>query len=76
MKTVQLHEAKTKLEEIVTALPDTGEIIITRDDEPVARLSPLTPKPSLRDLRPISVGALLRPIFAPDDDLLEDMLAR
>lgn len=60
----------------MTALPDTGEVIITRDDKPVARLSPLPTQPSLRGLRPISVGALLRPIFGPDDDLLEEMLAR
>ena len=33
------------------------------------------PRPSLRNLQPASVGAVLRPFPAPDDDLLGEMLA-
>ena len=32
------------------------------------------PRTSLRDVKPVSVGKLLRPVFLPDDDLMEEMI--
>ena len=34
----------------------------------------IRPRPSLRDLRPVSLGAAKRNPFAPDDDLLDEMM--
>jgi hypothetical protein len=33
----------------------------------------IRPRPSLRDIRPASVGSVLRPL-GPEDDLLDEML--
>ena len=48
--------------------------MITDQDKPVARLTAAAPRPSLRDLKPASIGAVLRPFPAADDDLLAEML--
>ena len=52
-----------------------GELVITDADQPVARISRVPARASLRDLRPKSVGALLRPFPASEDDTLGEMLA-
>ena len=76
MSTVTLEEAKSKLDELVGRLPQEGEIVITDGTRPVARLS--TPSRgaghSVFDIKPLSVGALLRPYPHPDDDILGEML--
>lgn len=74
MQTVTLSEAQKRLAELVRDLPREGALIVTEDDKPVAKISPLSSQPSLRDLKPHSVGAILRPYPSPEDDLLGEML--
>ncbi len=38
MKTISLEEAQNHLGEIIEKLPPGGEIVLTRDDKPVATL--------------------------------------
>ncbi len=75
MKTVGLDEAQTRLSELVDALERDGDVVITRDDQPVARLTSPAAQPSLRDSKPASVGRVLRPLNGRDD-LLEEMLGQ
>jgi prevent-host-death family protein len=75
MQTVTLDDAQQHLTELVRDLVKEQEIIITAGDKPVARLvSAASPRPSLSDIRPVSVGGVLRPYPSVDDDLLEEML--
>jgi hypothetical protein len=74
MKSIRINEAASKLEELVKLLPVTGDVSLTRGDEPIARLTAPDGQTSLRDLQPSSVGAILRPLFGEDDDLLDEML--
>jgi len=74
MQTVTLSEAQKHLLELVRELPRQGELLITDADKPVARLSSVAAPTSLRQLQPTSVGAVLRPFPAPDDDMLGEML--
>ena len=50
MITVTLHEAQVRLAELIANLQPGEEIVITRDNQPVARLTPQAPerKPRLR----------------------------
>ena len=73
MQTVTLDEAQKHLAKLVHELPREGELVITDDDKPVAKLSSITGRTSLRDLKPVSVGAVLRPFPAPEDDVLAEM---
>jgi prevent-host-death family protein len=75
MQTVGINEAQARLPELVDSAASGKEVVITRDDKPVARLVGSDDRPSLTALRPVSVGAVLRP-FTPDDDLLEEMTDR
>ena len=75
MQTLTLLEAQQHLTELVRGLTREGEWVITDADQPVAKLSPVPPRISLRDLRPQSVGAVLRPFPSPEDDMLGEMLA-
>jgi len=72
MKSVRISDAQARLLELVESL-DRGDVIITRDDRPVARLTRADARPSLRDLKPVSLGTPLRPL-GRDDDLLDEML--
>jgi prevent-host-death family protein len=72
MRVVQLLEAQQKLPELVESAAAGEEIVITRDDQPVARLVG-SARPTLRDIQPSSVGAVMRPP-STDDDLLDEML--
>lgn len=74
MQTLTLPEAQRHLPELVRGLGGADEWVITDADKPVARLSSATTGPSLRDLQPKSVGAVLRPFPSPDDDILGEML--
>jgi antitoxin (DNA-binding transcriptional repressor) of toxin-antitoxin stability system len=38
MQTIPLHEAQTRLAEIVAQLPPGGEVVLTDDGRPAARL--------------------------------------
>jgi prevent-host-death family protein len=74
MQTVTLSEAQKHLSELVRDLAREGELLITEANKPVARLSSVTGRNSLRDLAPKSVGAVLRPFPSPSDDTLDEML--
>lgn len=74
MKSVRINDAASNLEELVKMLPLTGDVSLTRDNELVARLTAGDQQTSLRDIQPSSVGAILRPLFGIDDDLLAEML--
>ena len=74
MQTVTLTEAQKHLAELVRDLGREGELLITDAEKPVARLAPVNAQTSLRDLKPQSVGAVLRPIPSSDDDPLGEML--
>lgn len=76
MQTIDISDAQARLPDLVDSLAGSGEVLITRGNRPVARLSPPADRPSLRDLKPVSVGALLRPFPSDDDDLLGEMLER
>ncbi|MCI0534593.1 MAG: type II toxin-antitoxin system Phd/YefM family antitoxin [Verrucomicrobiales bacterium] len=74
MQTVTLAEAQQHLTELVRDLARQGEWVITDADKPVARLAPVSTPTSLRDLKPASVGAVLRPFPSAEDDVLGEML--
>jgi antitoxin (DNA-binding transcriptional repressor) of toxin-antitoxin stability system len=74
MQTLSLSEAQQHLTELVRGLTRDSELVITDADKPVAKLSPMTARTSLRDLSPKSVGAVLRPFPSPEDDTLGEML--
>ncbi len=74
MQTLTLPEAQQHLAELVRGIGRAGECVITDADKPVAKLSPVSARASLRDLQPKSVGAVLRPFPSLDDDRLAEML--
>lgn len=77
MHTVTLIEAQQHLSKLVRNLAREGELLITDADKPVAKLSPVTSEMgrcSLRDLKPSSVGGVLRPFPSSDDGALAEML--
>lgn len=74
MSTVTLEEAKQRLGELVKSLPVEGEILITDGEKTVAKLAPVKGTHSILDIKPVSVGGLLRPFPDPDDDILGEML--
>jgi antitoxin (DNA-binding transcriptional repressor) of toxin-antitoxin stability system len=74
MNTVTLSEAQQHLPELVRDLAREGDLLITDANQPVARLSLVPPRTSLRNLEPKSVGAVLRPFPSPSDDTLGEML--
>jgi len=74
MHTVSLTEAQKHLAELVRDLAREGEWVITDAEKPVARLAPVNAQTSLRDLKPQSVGAVLRPFPSSDDDTLGEMI--
>ena len=74
MRTVELDEARAKLSELIESASAGEEIIITRGARPVARLTAPDGSTSLRDLKPTSVGGVLRPISGGGDDILDEML--
>ena len=75
---MRLTEAQSRLPALIDAVIRGEEVIITRDEVPVARLSAPTTasnraRPSLRDHRPSSVGRVIS-VPSPDDDVLAEML--
>jgi prevent-host-death family protein len=74
MRTVELEEARANLSELIESASAGEEIIITKGAKPVARLSAPAESTSLRDLKPSSVGGVLRPITGGEDDILDEML--
>jgi prevent-host-death family protein len=70
--TANMHEAKTRLSELVKAVEELGEtVILQRNGKPVAEIRPYVAKRRLhRDLTP---DPALRPILAPGYDPAEPL---
>ena len=67
-----MHEAKTKLSQLVERAEAGEDIVIARNGKPVARLVPVAPQGSFAQLR----GALRGQIHMADDfDELPDDIA-
>lgn len=62
VKTVNIHDAKTRLSQLVERAEAGEEIVIARAGRPVARLSPLSPRRAPRRL-----GRLDGRFRIPDD---------
>lgn len=73
VKTVNVHEAKTQLSQLLQRISMGEEVVIARAGEPVARLVPITPKP----LRRTAGSAQGQVWMAPDFDapLPDEILA-
>jgi antitoxin (DNA-binding transcriptional repressor) of toxin-antitoxin stability system len=70
MSTVTIEEAQAKLPEIIDKLAPGEEVIITRNDQPIAKLIGQT-RPVRKPRQPGSAkGKLI--ILAEDDEHLED----
>jgi antitoxin (DNA-binding transcriptional repressor) of toxin-antitoxin stability system len=70
MSTVTVEEAQAKLPEIIDKLAPGEEVIITRNDQPIAKLVG-QPRPVRKPRQPGSAkGKLI--ILAEDDEHLED----
>jgi antitoxin (DNA-binding transcriptional repressor) of toxin-antitoxin stability system len=77
MTTVSIPEAQRDLPKLLKNLNGGGAFLIADSGNIVARVdSVATPakRPSLRDIKPSSVGALLKPLNSADDDILGEML--
>ncbi|MEO5733087.1 MAG: type II toxin-antitoxin system prevent-host-death family antitoxin [Rubrivivax sp.] len=62
MNTVNVHDAKSRLSQLLALVEAGQEVVIARAGKPVARLSPLTTKAPRRKL-----GILGGSINVPDD---------
>ena len=67
-----MHEAKSRLSELVKAVEETGEtVILRRNGKPVAEIRPYVRQGKVRrDLRP---EPSLRPVLAPGYDPAEPL---
>jgi prevent-host-death family protein len=72
MAQVGMHEAKTKLSQLVQRAEAGEEIVIARNGKPVARLVPVQAKASLTEVRGVWRG---RVWMADDFDELPDDIA-
>jgi len=72
MSQVGMHEAKTKLSQLVERAQAGEEITITRNGTPVARLVPVAPKNSFASLRGKYRGQI---VISDDFDELPDDIA-
>ena len=70
MITVNMHEAKSRLSQLVLAALSGEEVILCSKGEPRVRLVPMEAKPIRRDLTP---DPRLRPILAPGYDPAEPL---
>jgi len=63
-RTINMHEAKTHLSQLVMAVEDGEEIVIARKGVPVAKLVPADTTPGLRELA--RSGQLISPEILDD----------
>jgi prevent-host-death family protein len=59
MRTINIHEAKTHLSELVARAEQGEEVIITRHNKPVAKLVPVTPVDQDAQARREAIEALM-----------------
>jgi prevent-host-death family protein len=71
MPTVTIEEAQNKLSELIHRLTPGEEVVITENDQPVARLVPTAPTPAKK---PRQFGTLHGTVLSMEhfDDPLED----
>ena len=73
MLTVNMHEAKTRLSELVKAVEEKNEtVVICRDGAPVAELHRAKPVPRSRLRGDPSLRVTLAPGYDPTEPLRED----
>ncbi len=70
MITVNMHEAKTRLSELVQSVERGDEVMICRNGKPVVRLPLVAPAHGRRNLEP---DPALVPTFAPAYDPAEPL---
>ena len=70
MQTVPVEQAAGRLAEIIERLAPGEEVVITRDDQPVARLVGETQKPQPRPRPGLGKGMIT--VVADDDEHLKD----
>jgi antitoxin (DNA-binding transcriptional repressor) of toxin-antitoxin stability system len=70
MTTVSLEEAQTRLSELVAQLRPGEEVILTRQDQPIARLIRVPVKPHTPRQPGSAVGKLV--IVVEDEEHLKD----
>ena len=71
MTTVDVHEAKSRLSELIAEVEAGGEVVISRAGTPVVRLVPVAPKPKRQFGRLKGKIALTDAFFEPlpEDEL-------
>ena len=72
MPTVTLAEAQAKLAELVDHLAPGEELVITRDDKPVAKLTPVEPPAPAKPRSGFGAGKGMLDIISDDDEHLKD----
>jgi prevent-host-death family protein len=70
--TVNIHEAKTHLSQLLARVSSGEEVIITKAGKPVARLVPIVERPAHREPGSAAGKVVIMPDF--DAPLPEDML--
>jgi antitoxin (DNA-binding transcriptional repressor) of toxin-antitoxin stability system len=71
MQTITVEEAQSHLTEIIGKLSPGEEIVLTRDDKPVARIVATSPKPPRKPRQPGTLrGTIL--YIAPDFDAIPE----
>ena len=72
MTTVTIEEAQAKLPELIEHLAKGEELVITRNQQPIAKLIGEQPKPRLRPAPGLGKGILT--IISDDDEHLKDFV--
>jgi len=72
MATVSLKEAQAKLTELIHKLKPGDEVVITENNQPVAKLVPPLPQPKPGLRPPPGLGKGYITIVSDDDDHLKD----
>jgi prevent-host-death family protein len=72
---VNIHEAKTRLSQLIQCVLDGEEVIIARNNQPVVRLEPITRTPAKRKLGSLRglVKSIAEDFDAPLDDFKDYM---
>lgn len=74
MTSVGMHEAKTRLSQLVEQVERGGEVVITRNGKPVAKLTAIPKRNRMAELRGISRHTPA--VFAEDFDELPQDIAQ
>jgi len=72
MVTVTIQEAQAKLPDLIHKLPPGEEVVITENNQPVAKLVSEVPKPNPGPRPPPGLGKGYITILSDDDDHLKD----